>query len=155
MKAKKINELQNKKQLYPNKNLFKDTDYELKKDMEFEDKNELNCQKILFFRGISIIVLYDIYKFIFLLYSLYHFNETMKYNFFRIPLLILSLLLFIIFKDVKRIINNTTSLRYLIFMIHSFDVFLFCKSIPDDDVPDLNNIDEINCFFSLSMFINL
>ena len=154
MKAKKINEFQTKKQLYPNKNLFKDTDYELKKDMEFEDKNEINCQKILFFRGISIIILYVIYKFIFLLYCLYHFNETMQYNFFRIPLLILIILLFIIFKDVKRIINNTTSLRYLIFMIHSFDLFLFCKSIPDDDLPDLNNIDEINCFFTLSMFIN-
>ena len=58
--SEKINEFQPKKQLYPNKNLFKDTDYELKRDMEFEDKNELNCQKILFFRGISILILYDI-----------------------------------------------------------------------------------------------
>ena len=154
MKAKKINEFKTKKQLYSNKNLFKETDYELKKDMEFEEKNELNCQKILFFRGISIMMIYVIYKFIFVLYSLFHFNDTMHYNFFRIPLLIINILLFILFKDVKRIINNTTSIGYLVFLIHLFDVFLFCKSIPDDDVQELNSSDKLNCFFSLSMFVN-
>ena len=50
MKVKKLNEINSKKSLYPNKNLFKENDYELKKDMEFEEKNELNCQKIFFFR---------------------------------------------------------------------------------------------------------
>ncbi len=154
MKAKKINEINSKKQLYPNKNLFKDTDYELKKDMEFEEKNESNCQKIFFFRGIAIIMIYNMYKFIFVIFNLFHFTEAKRYNFFRIPLLILSILLFIMFKDVKRIINNATSLRYLIFMIHSFDIFLFCKSIPDDDDPELNNSEKLNYFFTLSTFIN-
>ena len=154
MKAKKINEFNTKKVLYSNKNLFKDSDYELKKDMEFEEKNELNCQKIFFFRGIAIMGIYNIYKFIYVLLCLFHFNDIRKYNLFRVPLLILSSLLFIIFKDVKRIINNTTSLRLLVFIIHSFDVFLFCKSIPDEDEQEINNSEKINYFFSLSMFIN-
>ena len=154
MKAKKINEFNTKKVLYSNKNLFKDSDYELKKDMEFEEKNELNCQKIFFFRGIAIMGIYNIYKFIYLLLCLFHFNDIRKYNLFRVPLLILSSLLFIIFKDVKRIINNTTSLRLLVFIIHSFDVFLFCKSIPDEDEQEINNSEKINYFFSLSMYIN-
>ena len=155
MKARKINEFSAKKILYPNKNLFKETDYELKKDMEFEEKNELNCQKIFFFRGISIIAIYNVYKFIFQILSLFHFNKSGQYSLLRIPILILSTLLFIMFKDVKRIINNTTSLRLLIFLIHLFDLFLFCKSIPDEDEDKLNNNNvELNCFFSLSMYIN-
>ena len=155
MKAKKIDQFSSKKILYPNKNLFKETDYELKKDMEFEEKNELNCQKIFFFRGISIISIYNIYKFIYIILSLFHFNKSKQYMILRAPLLILSALLFIMFKDVKRIINNNNSLRLIIFLIHSFDIFLFCKSIPDDDDPDIaNNPEKINCFFSLSLFIN-
>ena len=98
--------------------------------------------------------IYNVYKFIYVLLCLFHFNESRKYNLFRVPLLILSSLLFIIFKDVKRIINNTTSLRLLVFIIHSFDVFLFCKSIPDEDDQEINNSEKINYFFSLSMFIN-
>ena len=154
MKAKKINEFNSKKMLYPNKNLFKDTDYELKKDMEFEEKNELNCQKIFFFRGIALIAIYNIYKFIYLILSLFLFIGASKYNLLRIPLLFLCLLFFIVFKDVKRIINNSTSLRILIFIMHSFDLFLFCKCIPDDDDPEENNSEKINYFLSLSMFIN-
>ena len=155
MKPKKINEFNTKKVLYSNKNLFKETDYELKKDMEFEEKNELNCQKIFFFRGISILALYNIYKFIFIILSIFHFNKSGQYSLLRIPLLILSSILFVMFKDVKRIINNTTSLRLFIYVIHLFDVFLYCKSIPDDDETELNdNGMRVNCFFSLSMYIN-
>ena len=154
MKAKKLNEFNAKKILYSNKNLFKEADYELKKDMEFEEKNEINCQKIFFFRGISIIAIYDVYKFIFILLSLFHFNKSGQYGLLRIPLLILSILLFILFKDVKRIINNTTSLRIFIYLIHLFDVFLFLKSIPDEDAIEFNDNEKLNCFFSLSMFIN-
>ena len=155
MKAKKIDEFNLKKILYSNKNLFKETDYELKKDMEFEEKNELNCQKIFFFRGISIIAMYNIYKFIFIILSLFQPNSSAKYVILRIPMLILSSLLFIMFKDVKRIINNTASLRLFVFVIHSFDIFLFCRSISDEDEQDItNNPEKINRFFSLSMFIN-
>ena len=155
MKAKKIDEFTTKKILYSNKNLFKETDYELKKDMEFEEKNELNCQTIFFFRGISILALYNIYKFIFLILSIFHFKNSPQYSIFRIPLLFLSSILFVMFKDVKRIINNTTSLRLFIYMIHLFDVFLFCKSIPDDDETNLSdNTQKVNCFFSLSLYIN-
>ena len=155
MKTKKIDEFTTKKILYSNKNLFKETDYELKKDMEFEEKNELNCQKIFFFRGISILALYNIYKFIFLILSIFHFKNSPQYSIFRIPLLFLSSILFVMFKDVKRIINNTTSLRLFIYMIHLFDVFLFCKSIPDDDETNLSdNTQKVNCFFSLSLYIN-
>ena len=153
MKAKKINEFNAKKIFYSNKNLFKEADYELKKDMEFEEKNELNCQKIFFFRGIAIMGIYNIYKFLYLILSLFHFYGATKYNLLRIPLLLLSSLLFIMFKDVKRIINNTTSLRILVFIIHTFDLFLFCKSIPDDDEPDENNSEKINYFLSLAMYI--
>ena len=40
-------------------------------------------------------------------------------------------------------------------MIHLFDVFLFCKSIPDDDETNLDaNGQKVNCFFSLSLYIN-
>ena len=46
MKAKKIADINKKKQIYSNINLFKDIDYEMKKDLEFEEKNELNCQRI-------------------------------------------------------------------------------------------------------------
>ena len=154
MKPKKINEFNFKKILYSNKNLFKENEYELRKDMEFEEKNELNCQRIFFFRGIAILGIYNIYKFIYIILSLFRFSKN-QYIIFRFPVLFPSILLFIIFKDVKRIINNTASLRLFVFLLHSFDIFIFCKSIPDDDDPDLgNNPEKINYFFTLPLFIN-
>ena len=155
MKVKKLNEINSKKSLYPNKNLFKENDYELKKDMEFEEKNELNCQKIFFFRGIPIIAMFNIYKLIFGFLALLDFKNNGPYKLLRLPLLLISILLFLLFKDVKRIINNTTSLRLIIYAIHLYDVFLFCKSMPDEDDPEINNeSSKLNYFFSLPMFIN-
>ena len=155
MKLKKLNEINSKKALYPNKNLFKETDYELKKDMEFEEKNELNCQKIFFFRGISIIIIYNIYQFIFNCLNLLNFKNGGPYNLLRIPLIIINFLFLMLFKDVKRIINNTTSLRLIIYIIHLYDIFIFCKTIPDEDAPDMSDgSQKINYFFSLTIFIN-
>ena len=71
MKAKKIDEYNARKIFYSNKNLFKDIDYELKGDMEFEEKNEINCQKVCFYRGIPLLAIYISYKFLYLLISLF------------------------------------------------------------------------------------
>ena len=149
MKARKLDEYNTRKILYSNKNLFKENDYLLKKDMEFEEKNEINCQKICFYRGIPLIAVYISYKFLYLFISLFFHNSTGVYGLFRIPLLILYMLLFILIKDVKRIISNTSSLRIFIYFLHFFDMFVFCKLIREKD--DNNNIEY---FFTLSTFIN-
>ena len=47
----------------PNKNIFTENSYELKKDMTFQEKNELNCQKIFFVRGIKILKAFNFYTF--------------------------------------------------------------------------------------------
>ena len=147
MRSKKIKEIELEKNMYPNKNFYKDNEYELKKDLEFDEKNEINCQKLFFFRGIPIFAIYNIYKFIYILLSFFKYEQYSYYNFFRIPIVLLCILLFILFKDVKIIINNTLSLRIFIFCIHLFDVHLFCKSLSEDG-------SGINYFFSLPFFIN-
>ena len=114
MKAKKIDEYNARKIFYSNKNLFKEIDYELKKDMEFEEKNEANCQKICFFRGIPLVAIYISYKFIYILFSCFFHNKLGFYNVLKILLLIFFGLLLILIKNVKRIINNITSLRILL-----------------------------------------
>ena len=155
MKLRKLSEINSKKILYPNKNLFKENEYELRRDMEFEEKNEVNCQKIFFFRGIAIIGIYNIYRAIFNILSLFNFKNGGPYNLLRIPLLFVNFLFFMLFKDIKRIINNTFSLMITLLVIHLCDIFIFCKTIPDDDDPELNtDTQKINYFFSLTMFIN-
>ena len=96
MKTKKFDEYNARKILYSNKNLFKEIDYELKGDMEFEEKNEINCQKICFYRGIPILAIYIIYKFLFIFISCFFHNEVGFYAILKIILLILFFLLLIL-----------------------------------------------------------
>ena len=151
MKAKKIDEYNARKIFYSNKNLFKEIDYELKKDMEFEEKNEINCQKICFFRGFPLIAIYISYKFIYIFFSCFFNNKPGFYNVLKILLLLQFGLLLILIKNVKRIINNITSLRILIYFIHYYDIFLFSKLSTGNDNFNGENVDH---FFSLSTFIN-
>ena len=151
MKAKKIDEYNARKILYSNKNLFKEIDYELKKDMEFEEKNELNCQKICFYRGIPIVAIYISYKFIYLAISCFFNNKLGLFNILKIIVLILFGLLLTLIKDVKRTINNIFSLRIFIYLVHYFDLFLFCKLSTGNDNFSGNNTDH---FLSLSTFVN-
>ena len=156
MKTKKFDEYNARKILYSNKNLFKEIDYELKGDMEFEEKNEINCQKICFYRGIPILAIYIIYKFLFIFISCFFHNEVGFYAILKIILLILFFLLLILIKDVKRTINNIYSFRILIYFIHYFDLLLFCKLTKDIDIenPDNPNTKKTEHFFTLSTFIN-
>ena len=80
MKPKKIDEYSARKIFYSNKNLFKEIDYELKKDMEFEEKTEINCQKISFFRGIPLVAIYISYKFIYIFFSCFFNNKLGFYK---------------------------------------------------------------------------
>ena len=156
MKSKKIDEYNARKILYSNKNLFKENDYELRGDMEFEEKNEINCQKICFYRGIPILAIYIIYKFVFIFISCFFHNDVGYFTILKIICLILFLLLLILIKDVKQTINNINSLRILIYFIHYYDLFLFCKLTKDIDIenPDNQNTKKIEHFFTLSTFIN-
>ena len=156
MKAKKLDEFSARKILYSNKNLFKELDYELKSDMEFEEKNEINCQTICFYRGMPIIAIYIAYKFLYLFISFFFDVKLGFYGLLKIPALILFFLLFILIKDVKRTINNIFSLRIFICVVHYFDIFLFCKLTTESQVSipgDINGIN-IDHFFTLSTYIN-
>ena len=156
MKAKKLDEFSARKILYSNKNLFKELDYELKSDMEFEEKNEINCQTIGFYRGMPIIAIYIAYKFLYLFVSFFFDVKLGFYGLLKIPALILFFLLFILIKDVKRTINNIFSLRIFICVVHYFDIFLFCKLTTESQVSipgDINGIN-IDHFFTLSTYIN-
>ena len=156
MKSKKLDEYNARKILYSNKNLFKENDYELRGDMEFEEKNEITCQKICFYRGVPILAVYIIYKFLFIFMSCFFHNDVGYFTILKIICLILFLLLLILIKDVKQTINNIYSLRILIYFIHYFDLFLFCKLTKDIDSenPDNPNTKKVEHFFTLSTFIN-
>ena len=104
MKAKKNDEYNAGKILYSNKNLFKEIDYELKSDMEFEEKNEINCQKICFYRGVPILAIYIIYKFLFVFISCFFNNDVGYFRILRIMLLLMFFILLLLIKDVKRTI---------------------------------------------------
>ena len=151
MKSKKIDEYNARKILYSNKNLFKEIDYELKRDMEFEEKNEINCQKICFYRGIPIVAIYIAYKFIYIFITCFFNNKVGIFNLLKFIVLILFGLLLILIKDVKRTINNIYSLRIFIYFVHYFDIFIFCKLSAGSF--DFNG-DNIDHFLSLSTFIN-
>ena len=151
MKSKKIDEYNARKILYSNKNLFKEIDYELKKDMEFEEKNEINCQKICFYRGIPLVAIYIAYKFIYLSISCFFNNRVGILGLLKFILLILFGLLLILIKDVKRTINNIYSLRIFIYFVHYFDIFIFSKLSTGNDNFSGENVDH---FLSLSTFIN-
>ena len=151
MKPKKIDEYSARKIFYSNKNLFKEIDYELKKDMEFEEKTEINCQKISFFRGIPLVAIYISYKFIYIFFSCFFNNKLGFYSVLKIVLLILFALLLIIIKNVKKTINNIISLKILIYFVHYFDISLFCKLSTGNDNFSGNNADH---FLSLSTFMN-
>ena len=156
MKAKKIDEYNVRKVLYSNKNLFKEIDYELKSDMEFEEKNEINCQKICFYRGVPILAIYIIYKFLFVFISCFFNNDVGYFRILRIMLLLMFFILLLLIKDVKRTINNIYSFRILIYFIHYFDLFLFCKLTKDVDfeIQENPNTIKFEHFFTLSTFIN-
>ena len=69
----------------------------------------------------------------------------------RLPVLFLFFILLVLIKDVKRTINNISSLRILIYFIHFSDIFLFCKlSAVKEDTGETN----IDRFFTLSTYIN-
>ena len=86
MKSKKLDEYNARKILYSNKNLFKENDYELRGDMEFEEKNEITCQKICFYRGVPILAVYIIYKFFFIFISCFFHNDVGYFNILKIVL---------------------------------------------------------------------
>ena len=151
MKAKKIDEFNARKIYYSNKNLFREIDYELKSDMEFEEKNEINCQKICFYRGIPLLAIYISYKFLYLFISFFFSNKVGFYGLLKLPVLFLFFILLVLIKDVKRTINNIFSLRILIYFIHFSDMFLFCKLSAGTGDNGENNIDR---FFTLSTYIN-
>ena len=129
MKSKKIDEYNARKILYSNKNLFKEIDYELKRDMEFEEKNEINCQKICFYRGIPIVAIYIAYKFIYIFITCFFNNKVGIFNLLKFIVLILFGLLLILIKDVKRTINNIYSLRFLYFVNYLLEVLILMETI--------------------------
>ena len=137
----------------PNKNIFTENSYELKKDMTFQEKYELNCQKIFFVRGIKILKAFNFYMFISNLINLFRFDEYGIYCFIRIPGILINILLFLLLNNYKKIVNNGNALRMVFLILGILNIFTFCKSIPDEDDP-VKNPNQINYFFTLTVFYN-
>ena len=156
MKGKKLDEINARKILYSNKSLFKELDYELKSDMEFDGKNEINCQTICFYRGIPLLAIYIGYKSLFLAISFFFDNKVGIFGLLKFILLMFFSILLILIKDVKRTINNIYSFRIIIYFIHYYDIFIYCKLTKDSDSSNPNDdAGNIDHFFSLSVFINV
>ena len=137
----------------PNKNIFTENSYELKKDMTFQEKNELNCQKIFFVRGIKILKAFNFYTFTLNIINVFRFDEFGIYCLVRIPAILINILLFMLLNNYRKIVNNGNALRIIFLMLRVLNIFSFCKSLPDEDDPE-ENPDQINYFFTLTVFYN-
>ena len=137
-----------------NKNIFTESSYELKRDMTFQEKYEYTCQKLYLTRGVKVITLLNVYFSIFHLVNLFRFKENGIYCLLRIPALIVHILLFFFMNNIKRMINNSTGLRVMTYIMHSINIFSYCKSLPDD-YSQKENPENYNNFFRLSIFGNI
>ena len=135
----------------PNKNIFTESSYELKRDMTFQEKYEYTCQKLYLTRGVKIIIILNIYHSYFHLINLFDFQENGIYCLLRIPPLMVHILLFFFLNNIKRMVNNITGLRIMIFLMHSVNIFAYCKSLPDD-YSKTENPENYNNFFRLTIY---
>ena len=131
----------------PNMNIFqKENDYHMKKNLSFNDIEEKNCKKSHFIRNISLIksvnVCIIIYNLIHLLFNQYNFSIML----IRLLVTILAYFTILLVENISKIITNIFSIRILVFLIDTIDLFLFCKE---------NNYQEENNFFSMRIFHNV